>query len=66
MSDGVSDPLEDYSIVACANAALHHPTLGLDGAAVDVVGYAERAWPQELPGTEVDNLTLVLGRVRQQ
>ncbi len=31
MSDGVSDPLEDYSIVARANAALHRPTLGLDG-----------------------------------
>ena len=66
MSDGVSDPLEDYSIVARANAALHRPTLGLDGATADVVGYAERAWPQELPGAEVDNLTLVLGRVRQQ
>ncbi len=66
MSDEVSDPLEDYSIVARTNAALHRPTLGLDGGAADVVGYAERAWPQELPGTEVDNLTLVLGRVRQQ
>ncbi len=32
MSDGVSDLLEDYSIVARANAALHRPTLGLDGA----------------------------------
>ena len=64
-SDGVSDVMDDATLVNRVHAALHTPGLALVGVARDLVDGALDAWPIQLPEEEeVDNVTGLVGLFR--